>query len=230
MSPFFEGSLYFGLFITILAYVIGVRLYGKFPYAIFTPLLVADFIVVAALLLFRVEYADYHRSARFLEMLLTPATICLAIPLYKQLDILKKNFRAIFIGIAAGVFANSVGVLILSRFFGFSHELYVTLFPKSVTSPIGIGLSEELGGIVTLTVASIIVSGMFGNVTAEPIYRLFRVTDPVARGIGLGTASHAMGAAKAFQLGEIEGAMSGLAIVITGLFTVAVAPFFVNLL
>jgi len=230
MPAFFEGSLYFGIFITIFGYVVGVYVYEKWKYALLNPMLIADIIVVATLLTFRVEYVDYARSARFLEMLLTPATVCLAIPLYRQLEALRKNYRAICAGVATGVFVNLFAVWFFSRFFGFSHELYVTLLPKSVTSPIGVGMSEELGGIVTITVASIVVTGIFGNVVAELVCRLFRITEPVARGIAIGTSAHAVGTAKAFQLGEVEGAMSGLAIVLTGLFTVVVVPFFAYLI
>lgn len=230
MNLFFEGSLYFGLFLTILAYAAGVQIQKKFNYALLNPMLVANFIVAGVLLLFRVEYADYQRSAHFLEMLLTPVTVSLAIPLYRQLGALKQHYRAICAGICAGVFVNLASVWLLSLWFGFSHELYVTLLPKSVTSPIGIGLSQEYGGIVTITVASIVVSGLFGNVTAEPLCRWLGITEPVARGVALGTASHAMGTARAFQLGELDGAMSSLAIVLTGLFTVLAAPLFVGLI
>jgi predicted murein hydrolase (TIGR00659 family) len=229
MNAFFEGSAFFGIFVTVAAYLLGIAIYEKWRYALFNPMLLADIFVAAVLLLFRVKYDDYARSAHFLSVLLIPATVCLAVPLYKQLDTLKQHFSAICTGILAGVFANILGVSVLSKLFGFSHELYVTLLPKSITTPIGIGLSEEFGGIVTLTVASIVVTGIVGNVIAEPLCKMFRITEPVARGIGIGTASHAVGTARAFQIGEVEGAMSGLAIVLAGVCTVLIAPFFSHL-
>ena len=135
---------------------------------------------------------------------------------------------AIFAGIFAGVVTTLCSVLVMSRLFHLSHEEYVTLLPKSITTAIGMGVSEELGGYVTLTVAMIIITGIFGNVTAVAVCRLFHITDPIAKGVSIGSAAHALGTAKAIELGEVEGAMSGLSIVVAGLLTVAGASVFAN--
>ena len=151
-------------------------------------------------------------------------------PLYQQLALLKKNLKAIAGGIAAGVLASLVSVFALSKLFSLSHEQYVTLLPKSITTAIGMGVSEELGGIPTITVAVIIVTGIIGNITAEFIFRIFRIQEPVAKGIAIGASAHAIGNARAIELGEVEGAMSSLAIAVAGLLTVLVVSPFANLI
>ena len=178
------------------------------------------------LLVFEVEYETYEYGAKYLSYFLTPATVALAVPLYEQLEPLKKNWKAIMAGILAGALTSAVCVLVMSILFRLTHEQYVTLLPKSITTAIGMGLSEELGGIVAITVAVIVVTGIVGNMFAEGICRLFRITDPVAKGIGIGSASHAMGTAKAMEMGEIEGAMSSLSIAVSGLLTVIISILF----
>ena len=165
-----------------------------------------------------------------MSYLLTPATVCLAVPLYEQLALLKKHLTAVICGIVAGVLASMVGVLICALVFGLEHELYVTLLPKSITTAIGMGVSEELGGIVTITVATIIVTGILGSVIADGVFALFRIEEPVARGLALGNASHAIGTAKAMEMGQVEGAMSGLAVAVAGLLTVVTASVFAQFL
>ena len=200
----------------------------KFKLAVFNPLLIATAAVMSLLTLLNVEYSHYNESAKYISYLLTPATVCLAVPLYQQMELLKKNLKAVAGGITAGVLASLLSILLLAKLFSLSHEQYVTLLPKSITTAIGMGISEELGGIRTITVAVIIVTGIFGNVTAEFICRLFRIHDPVAKGLSIGTASHAIGTAKAMELGEIEGAMSSLAIAVAGLLTVLGASVFAS--
>jgi putative effector of murein hydrolase len=150
--------------------------------------------------------------------------------LYEQLELLKKNLKAIMVGILSGVITSLSCVLFLSLLFGLDHKEYVTLLPKSVTTAIGMGISEELGGMVTITVAVIIITGILGNVIAETVFKIFRIKDSIAKGIAIGSASHAIGTAKAMELGEIEGAMSSLSIAVTGLITVIGASIFANFL
>lgn len=158
--------------------------------------------------------------------MLTPATVCLAVPLYQKLELLKQNWKAILAGILSGVLTALVCVLAMSVMFGLSHQEYVTFLPKSITTAIGMGVSEELGGSVTLTVAVIIISGVLGNVFAPAVCRLFRIKEPIAKGIAIGSASHAIGTAKAMEMGEVEGAMSSLSIAVSGLLTVIGASIF----
>ena len=160
---------------------------------------------------------------------MTPATVSLAIPLYQQLELLKKNFTAMILGILSGVLTSAGVILAMSILFGLSHEEYVTLLPKSITTAIGMGVSEELGGYVTITVAVIIVTGILGNIIGEMVCKVFRIKNPISRGLALGTSAHAIGTAKAMEMGEVEGAMSSLAIVVAGLCTVIGASVFAML-
>ena len=223
-------SIFFGAVISLAAYEGGLLLKKKFKLAVLNPLLIGTICVMAILSLLDVEYSQYNESASYISYLLTPATVCLAVPLYRQLTLLKNNIKAVAGGIASGVLASLVSVFLLARLFGLDHEQYVTLLPKSITTAIGLGLSEELGGIPTITVAVMIVTGILGNMIAEFIYKLFHIEEPVAKGLALGTASHAIGTAKAMEMGEIEGAMSSLAIAVAGLVTVIGASLFANLI
>ena len=230
MSEFLEGSAFFSILVSILAFEIGCLVKKKLKLAIFNPLLIAIAVVIAVLKIFDVEYEIYKQGAQILNWLLTPATVCLAISLYEQLSLLKKNVRAILAGILSGVLASMSSVLVLANLFGLNREQYITLLPKSVTSAIGMAVSEEFGGMATITVAVIILTGIFGNMTGEFVCRIFRITDPIARGIAIGTASHALGTTKAMEMGEVEGAMSSLAIAVAGLLTVLMAGIYAQLL
>ena len=226
MNEFLQNSVFFGVFISILTYEIGAVIKKKLRLAIFNPLLISIALVLIFLQLFHVDYKTYEAGAKYLSYFLTPATVALAVPLYEQIEPLKNNWKAIMAGILSGALTSAVCVLALSMLFHLNHQQYVTLLPKSITTAIGMGLSEELGGIVTITVAVIVVTGVIGNMFAESICKLFHITDPVAKGIGIGSASHAMGTAKAMELGEVEGAMSSLSIAVSGLLTVVVSLLF----
>lgn len=230
MEQFFINSVFFGAVISLVAYEIGLLIKKKFKLAILNPLLLAMLGVMAFLVIFKVDYGHYNEGAKYISYLLTPATVCLAVPLYEQLTLLKKNFKAVLVGILSGVVASLVSILGFSVLFGLNHEQYVTLLPKSITTAIGMGVSEELGGIVTITVASIVITGILGNVIAEGVCKIFKIHHPIARGLALGTASHAIGTAKAMEMGEIEGAMSSLAIVVAGLLTVVGASVFAGII
>lgn len=226
---FVEQSVFFGVSLSLAAYGLGVVLQKRFRLALFNPLLIAVVVTIAVLLGAHIDYDIYYEGAKYLSYLLTPATVCLAVPLYEKLALLRRNWKAILAGIASGVLTTLVSVLVLSRVFSLTHEEYVTLLPKSITTAIGMGVSEELGGYVTLTVAMIIVTGILGNVTAVAVCRLFRITEPIARGVAIGSSAHALGTAKAIEIGEVEGAMSGLSIVVAGLLTVVGASVFAQL-
>ena len=170
----------------------------------------------------------YNAGASYLSWFLTPATVCLAIPLYEQWNLLKKNIKAVALGITAGVLTSLVTVLALSVIMGLSHADYVTLLPKSITTAIGMGVSEELGGYVTITVAVIVVTGVLGNILGEFVCKIFRITEPISKGLALGSSAHAIGTAKAIEMGEVEGAMSSLAIAVAGILTVIFASVFAN--
>lgn len=230
MAEFIENSVFFGAVISLLAYELGLILKKKFRLAIFNPLLIAILCVMGVLVVMDVDYDTYNEGGKYISYLLTPATVCLAVPLYQQLALLKKNIKAVAAGIVSGVLASGVSVFLLAKLFGLSHEEYVTLLPKSITTAIGMGVSEELGGIVTITVAVIIITGVLGNMIAEAVLKIAHIEEPVARGLAIGTSSHAVGTAKAMELGQVEGAMSSLAIAVAGLLTVIAASVFAQLM
>ncbi len=229
VQEFVSNSLFFGVVITLLTYQFGMYLKDKFKLAIFNPIVVSIICIIAVLLVFQIDVADYSVGAQYINYLLTPATVCLAVPLYEKVALLKKHMVAILVGIFSGVISSAVSILLMSMAFGLSHTEYVTLLPKSITTAIGIGLSEEYGGVVTITVAAIVITGNLGNMIAEFICKVCKIEEPIAKGIAIGTSSHAAGTAKAIEMGDVEGAMSGLSIAVSGLMTVVVSMVFVNL-
>lgn len=216
MDKLIVNSATVGIVISLLAYEIGLAAKKKWKLAILNPLLISILLVILFLAVFHVDYESYNESAQYLSYLLTPATVSLAIPLYLQMEVLKKNFAAIMAGIFSGVLASLGSVFAMAALFGLSHKEYVTLLPKSITTAIGMGVSEELGGYVTISVAVIIITGVLGNMTAETICKIFKIRYAVSRGLAIGTAAHAVGTARAMEMGEVEGAMSSLAIVVCG--------------
>ena len=226
MNNLFLNSATMGVVLSLLAYEIGMFIKNKTKKAIFNPLLISIVIVIAVLILFDVDYDSYNQSAKYISYLLTPATVSLAIPLYRQLNLLKQNFMAIILGILSGVLTSLISILGMSILFGLTHKEYVTLLPKSITTAIGMGVSEELGGYVTITVVVIIITGILGNIIGSFACNIFRITNPISKGLALGTSSHAIGTTKAMEMGEIEGAMSSLSIVVAGLMTVVLASIF----
>ena len=229
MEELLTNSVFFGAVLSFLAYEIGLLLKKRFKLAVLNPLLIGLLCVMGALAVLRIDYDQYNGGAQYISYLLTPATVCLAVPLYEQLTLLKENLKAVAAGIFSGTLASLGSVYLLSRLFGLNHEQYVTLLPKSITTAIGMGVSQELGGIVTITVAVIIITGILGNVIAEGVCKVFRIQEPIAKGLALGTASHAIGTAKAMEMGPVEGAMSSLAIAVAGLLTVIGASVFAGL-
>ena len=230
MNAFWQTSTFFGIFITLFFYGVGMFLKQKVKHTLVNPLLIAIVFTILFLRVFGIEYQTYNNSAKYISYLMTPATICLAVPLYRQLDTLKRNFKAVMFGIASSVIVTMLSVLGFSRFFGLSRASYVTMLPKSITTPIGIGVAEELGGYVAITVASIVISGILGNIFAESVCNIFGIREPIAKGVAIGCSSHAMGTVKALEMGEVEGAMSSLSIAIAGILTVVAASVFATLL
>lgn len=229
MSEILSNATYFGVTISLAGYAVGLWVKKKVrkPYA--NPLLISVILVILALVALDIDYSAYNNSAKYLSYFLTPATVCLAIPLYQQLQLLKKHWKAVIGGLVAGVISSLTSVLGLSVLFCLTHEQYVSLLPKSITTAIGMGVSEELGGIVTLTVASIILTGVLGAVIGEAVCKLFRIRNRVAVGLAFGASAHAIGTSRALEIGEVEGAMSSLAIAVSGLLTVTIVSFFAPL-
>ena len=230
MKEMITNSVFFGVTISLLAYGVGVLVKNKFKIAIFNPLLIGIILVILALLALDIDYEAYNEGAKYISYLLTPATVSLAIPLYERVELLKKNAKAVVLGICSGVLTSLVSVLAMCMAFGMTHKEYVSLLPKSITTAIGMSVSEELGGYVTITVAVIIITGIFGNMTASFVCKVFKIEEPIAKGVGIGCAAHAMGTTKAMEMGEIEGAMSSLSLAVAGVLTVVGASVFAGLM
>lgn len=229
MNEILRDSVFFGAFITIFFYEIGLFVSKRVKLSIANPLLIADILLIIFLVTFDIDVETYEYGSKYISYLLTPSTICLAVPLYEQIHLLKKNAVPIMAGIISGVLSSLLSVLFLSILFGFSKKEYITFLPKSLTTAIGLGMSEQLGGYVAITAASIIITGILGNIIAKPVCKFFKITNPVAKGVGIGGASHAIGTARALQMGEIEGAMSGLSLAVSGVITVFAAILFTYL-
>lgn len=230
MNDILGNSLFFGVGISIGTYILGTIIKKRVNFFLFNPLLLAITMTIATLLVTGIEYGQYNNGAKYLSYLLTPATVALAIPLYEKVRILKKNLAAILIGIASGVLTSGLSIFAMALLFGLGHTEYVTLLPKSITTAIGIGLSQELDGYVAITVSAIMITGLFGNIAGGVLCRILGIKDPIAKGIAIGTATHVMGTAKAMELGEVEGAMSSLSVAVAGCMTVGAAILFQGLI
>ena len=230
MSNMLHGSTFFCMAISLFGYEAGIFLRKKLKIGIFNPLLVSIVFVIIVLKVTGIDYDTYDKGANVLSYLLTPSTVCLAIPLYEQWELLKKNVKAVIAGLVTGTITSLTTVFVLALICRLSHEEYVTLLPKSITTAIGMGVSEELGGYVAITVAVIIITGVLGNMLGETICKVFRITEPISKGLAMGASSHAIGTAKAMEMGEIEGAMSSLAIAVSGILTVLLSSIYACLI
>ena len=218
----------FGILISLLAFQAGVFLYKKTRSSAFNPVLVGMVLVILFLLYTGIDFETYNRGGDYISFFLGPATVVLAVPLYKKISLLKSNALPILAGISAGTFAGISSILLMARLFGLDELISKSLVPKSVTTPIGMEVSRQIGGLPAVTVAAIIITGIIGAVFGPAICRRFGIRDKVALGVAIGTSSHALGTTKAVELGETEGAMSGLAIGLAGLITVVLAPLLVR--
>ena len=214
----------FGVLLSLVAFQIGILIYKKFRLSILNPLLVGIVLVMGFLLYFRIDFETYNLGGDYISFFLGPATVVLAVPLYKKVGLLKDNAFSILAGIIAGCIAGISSILIFSRLLGLDNIISKSLVPKSVTTPIGIEISKQIGGLPSITIAAIVITGITGAILGPFICRSLRIKDKVAVGVAIGTASHALGTTRAIELGDTEGAMSGLAIGIAGLITVFLVP------
>lgn len=226
MNEFLLNSAYFGFTFTLLGYWLGVKISKKIKSTLCNPLLLAIFMIIAFLKLTGISYETFDNGAKYINYFLTPSTVCLAVPLYRQIRLLKENILAILASIFSGCVSCAALIFAMSRMFALDREIYAGLAPKSITTAIALGVSEELGGLASVTVMAVFISGIGGAVIATTIFKIFRIEEPMAQGLALGTASHAIGTSKALELGEIQGAMSSLAIAVAGVMTVVLAPIF----
>lgn len=217
------------LALTLIAFFLGQKLQQKLKSPLLNPILTAMVLVLLFLTATGGSVKAYQSGMGTLSWLLTPATICLAVPMYEQFQLLKKNLSAIAAGVAAGAVSCLAMVLLCGMVFGFQQELTISLMPKSITTAIGVSLSEMTGGMTGITTAAIVFTGIFANIMGPAFCRIFRITDPIAQGVALGTAGHVIGTAKANEISPLTGAVSSLSLVVAGLLTAVLLPLFVNL-
>ncbi len=229
MLEFLSSVTVWGVFLTIGAFALGTWINRKTGMVWCNPLLLGSLFVILLLSLLKMPYPEYKASASPLSYLLLPATVSLAIPLYEKWELLKTNLTAILAGILAGVLTSLCSIIALALLLKLDAAQTATLLPKSVTTAIGMDVAEALGGIPSLAGAVIILTGITGNLTAQWLCKALKITDPIAKGIAIGSASHAIGTAKALEMGQVEGAMSSLAVVLAGVITAFLTPVFASL-
>jgi len=225
MSVLLE-SPFFGIALSAIAYCIGVTIQKKVKSPLCNGLILAGILVIAVLVVFDIPYDAYFKGGTMIQMMLGPATTCMAVSIYAKWDLLKKNLLPVLLGCLAGAVTAVVSVWAMCRLFGLDGTMTISMLPKSVTTAIATAISETQGGVVSITAVAVIITGIGGNMTAPLLIKLFRLKDPLAIGLGLGTCSHAIGTAKALEFGETEGAMAGLAMSLCGVITAVLAMFF----
>lgn len=219
----------FGILITLIAYEAGLYLQRRTGLAILNPLLISTVLIIIFLVMTGIDYDTYNLGGKILTFFITPATVALAVPLYRNFKLLVENIWPILLGILGGIIINFISIYFLVKYTDLDEQLFYSLVPKSVTTPIGIELSSQIGGMPQITIAAIIISGLTGVIAGPIIFKVFRINDKVARGIAYGTTSHALGTTKAIEEGEVEGSMSGLSIGIAGLLTAIIVPVMIKL-
>ncbi|MBC2855783.1 MAG: LrgB family protein [Cetobacterium sp.] len=229
MRDIIFNTPFFGIIISFLCFEIGKRIFVRTKNPLFNPLLIAIILVISFLKVFNVPLEEYELGGGIIGFFLAPATVALGLPLYRQFDTLKKNFLPIMVGSVIGSITAILSVIVFGKLLGVEKILLVSFIPKSITTPIGIEVSKYLGGLPAITVFAIIVTGVAGNIFAPIVCNVLKIKSPVARGLGIGVSSHAVGTAKAMEMGEVEGAMSALSIVIAGIVTIFLAPLLVSL-
>ena len=229
MTNFLENISLFPMIMTLGYYQLGLWLRKKFNHPIVNPLLIAVVLTVASVLLTGFSNEVYQQGTANLTWLLTPATVCLAVPLHEQIMLLKKNLTAIALGVLAGTFTSLIVIFVMCLMFRLNDSITISLLPKSVTSAMSMALSEQNGGISTLTAAVTIVTGVQGALMGSALCKLFKITDPIAQGVAFGTASHVVGTSKATEMGQLQGAVSSLSLALSGIMTAILLPFVVML-
>ncbi|MDO4778291.1 MAG: LrgB family protein [Tissierellia bacterium] len=223
-------SPFFGILLSIIMYLIGLWVAKKIKSPITNPLLIAMVLVIATLKVFKISFEDFNNGGKYITFLIAPATVAMIINLYKNINLLKKNLVPIIVGVVAGVVTSALSVYLMSKLFGLNEIIRMSIIPKSLTTAIGVALSSEYGGIPPITVVCMVITGIGGAVVAPLVMKVLKVEDPVAQGVGIGTTSHAVGTSRALQMGEVQGAMSGLSIALAGFVSVILIPIIIRIL
>ena len=230
INELLSESLFFGMILSLAAYKIGFEVQKKWKKVFLNPLLISIIIVIAFLLITGISYETYKYGAKYLSYFLTPVTVCLAVPLYKQMEILKKNMAATLVSIMIGCVVHAGILIAVTYVCNMDQQLLLSVMSKSVTTAIALGVTNEIGGFQGITVIGVMIAGISGAVVGPTLLKWFHITEPVAQGLAMGSSAHAIGTSKAIELGEIQAAMSSLAIVVTGILTVVIVPWVVSLL
>ncbi len=224
MQELLVNSTFFGVFLSLSVYLFGAWLQKKLKWPIFNPLLICMAVIIPLLTVLDIPYEVYNSGAKMIGNFLTPVTVALAVPLYRRIKTLKDNLPAVLISIACGCLGHAFTIVLLSKVLGVENIIRDSLMGKSVTTAIALGVTEELGGIAGVTIVGVVVAGIMGAVVGPTVLKIAKVKNPVAFGLGMGASSHAIGTSKALEIGEVEGAMSSLSIVVTGVLTVILVP------
>lgn len=230
MTEFLEGLDLLPAVLTLLAYQIGLWCQKKWKSPLWNPILIATALIIPFLLLTGISNETYQAGNTYLSWLLSPATVCLALPLYQQVQALKKNLPAILAGIGAGTVVSLLFIFVLCRVFSLERTLSISLLPKSITTAIGMALSQQAGGLGSVTAAAIFVTGMLGSLTGTMLCKLLRIRDPIAQGVAFGTASHMVGTTRAAELGSLQAGVSSLSLAVAGLLTTVLFPLVIGFL
>lgn len=220
----FINTPMFGICLSLLVYLAATKLQKKLRSDLLNPLLIASIVIIAILMLTNISYETFSIGGNFIGMLIGPATVALAIPLYQNLHLLKKHRNTIILSISTGVIAHALCITAFTFIFKLNPEMIATYLPKSVTTAIAADISASLGGIKTLTTCIVIVTGILGAAVAPILNRIFKIHNPMAQGLALGVSAHAVGTSKAIELSPLQGTMSALALIVTGLVTVVLSP------
>lgn len=230
MMKLLESIDIFPVLLTLVAFQIGQACQKKWKKPIFNPTLIGMVLVTVFVAVSGMDPDGYTSGTKLIFWLMTPATISLAVPMYEQFQVLKKSLKAVLAGVCAGTLSCILMIVAVSVLLKFDRSVMISLMPKSVTTAIGMSLSEMFGGMGGVTVAAIIVTGIGGNMMGPMLCKLFGITDEIAQGVAFGTAAHVIGTAKANELSELTGAASSLSLVVAGLLTAVFMPMIVNLL
>lgn len=223
-------NAFFPIFLSLLYYYLGIQIVQKTKFPLLNPLLICVVLTISTLKLLGLSYSDYMEGGKHIHFFLSPVTVLLMVPLYKQLPLLRKNVWAIMSGVVVGAVVAISSMLLIGNLLGISKEVLVSIMPKSVTAGIGMPLSEEFGGLASIAAFAIVFTGMFGAIIGDLLLKLLKLEDPVTYGVAMGVSAHAMGTSKAMEKGEKYGSLAGLCIALCGIVTVLIFPFFIPFL
>jgi len=229
VANFFNTPL-FGLTLSVLAYTIGLLIYRRFPNPLTTPLLVSTALIIVILHYTGISYKDYYVGGSYLNSLIIPSTVALAVPFYKNLHLMRHHYKSILIGSTVACVLNTSYTALIAKLFGMDYFLAISLFPKSVTTAMAVGISEKMQGITTVTLVVVVITGILTSVLGPVFLKMIGIKDPVAIGLSLGGTGHAVGTGTAFRYGQVAGAMGGLSIAVTGILYVFISPIVASLI